>query len=57
VPFCAVPRADGQIEAWCRRGVHAFLIGDARGVTIRAFKAHLRDRQGKAGTSSSRRRS
>jgi hypothetical protein len=39
------------------RGVHAFLIGDARGVTIRAFKAHLRDRQGKAGTSSSRRRS
>jgi hypothetical protein len=38
-------------------GVHAFLIGDARGVAFRAFKAHLRDRQGKAGTSSSRRRS
>lgn len=54
VPFCAVPRADGQIEAWRRRGVHAFLVGDDRGVAFRALKAYLRDWQDKAGTISSR---
>ncbi|MFX8608898.1 aldolase/citrate lyase family protein, partial [Acinetobacter baumannii] len=25
VPFCAVPRADGQLEDWLRRGVTTFL--------------------------------
>ena len=41
VPFCAIPRVDGQHEAWCEAGVRAFLLGDDRGVSARALKAHL----------------
>lgn len=41
VPFCAIPRADGQHEAWCEAGVKAFLLGDDRGVSFRALKANL----------------
>jgi 4-hydroxy-2-oxoheptanedioate aldolase len=41
VPFCAIPRADGQHEAWCKAGVRAFLLGDDRGVSFRALKAQL----------------
>ncbi|MDO9047631.1 MAG: aldolase/citrate lyase family protein [Methylobacter sp.] len=41
VSFCAVPRLPEQGEYWLRRGVHAFLLGDERGVAFRAFKAHL----------------
>lgn len=43
VPFCAVPRADGQIENWRQHGVNAFLLGDDRGIAFRALKSHLRD--------------
>lgn len=41
VPFCAVPRLPEQGEYWLQRGVHAFLLGDDRGVAFRALKAHL----------------
>lgn len=41
LPFCAIPRADGQHEAWCEAGVRAFLLGDDRGLGFRAIKAHL----------------
>lgn len=41
VPFCAVPRLPEQKEYWLQHGVHAFLLGDDRGVSFRAFKAHL----------------
>jgi len=41
IPFCAIPRADGQFEAWSRQGVHAFLLGDDRGVSFRALKGCL----------------
>jgi 4-hydroxy-2-oxoheptanedioate aldolase len=41
VPFCAIPRLPEQGEYWRQRGVHAFLLGDDRGVAFRAFKAHL----------------
>lgn len=40
-PFCAIPRAPGQREAWQRLGATAFLLGDDRGVGFRALKAHL----------------
>ena len=43
VPFCAIPRAVGQHEAWCEAGVRAFLLGDDRGVSFRALKANLGD--------------
>ncbi|MBC3885224.1 HpcH/HpaI aldolase family protein [Undibacterium griseum] len=41
VPFCAIPRADGQHATWCEAGVRAFLLGDDRGVSFRALKANL----------------
>jgi 4-hydroxy-2-oxoheptanedioate aldolase len=41
VPFCAIPREGGQHAAWLARGVHAFLLGDDRGVSFRALKAHV----------------
>lgn len=37
VPFCAIPRVDGQHEAWCEAGVQAFLLGDDRGISARAL--------------------
>lgn len=40
VPFCAVPRIADQLEAWTKRGVQAYLLGDDRGVSFRALKAH-----------------
>jgi 4-hydroxy-2-oxoheptanedioate aldolase len=43
VPFCAIPRLPEQNEYWRQRGVHAFLLGDDRGVAFRAFKAHLQN--------------
>lgn len=41
VPFCAIPRVEGQHEAWSEAGVRAFLLGDDRGLGFRALKAHL----------------
>jgi 4-hydroxy-2-oxoheptanedioate aldolase len=41
VPFCAIPREAGQHHAWQQRGVRAFLLGDDRGVSFRALKAHV----------------
>lgn len=41
IPFCAIPRAPGQAAAWKARDVQAYLLGDDRGVSFRAIKAHL----------------
>jgi 4-hydroxy-2-oxoheptanedioate aldolase len=41
VPFCAIPRVEGQHEAWCEAGVQAFLLGDDRGISARAMRSHL----------------
>lgn len=41
VPFCAIPRQPGQLEHWITQDVHAFLVGDDRGVAFRALKTHL----------------
>ena len=46
VPFCAIPRADGQHETWYEAGVRAFLLGDDRGVSFRALKANLGNYRG-----------
>lgn len=40
VPFCAIPRACGQFDAWSEQGVKAFLLGDDRGISFRAMKAN-----------------
>jgi len=39
VPFCAIPRADGQFKTWREQGVKAFLLGDDRGISFRALKS------------------
>lgn len=41
IPFCAIPRAPDQAAAWKEREVQAYLLGDDRGVSFRAIKAHL----------------
>jgi 4-hydroxy-2-oxoheptanedioate aldolase len=41
VPFCAIPRAPGQYEAWRERGVLAFMLGDDRATAFRAMKQAL----------------
>ena len=41
IPFCAIPRIAGQAASWKARGVQAYLLGDDRGVSFRAIKAHL----------------
>jgi 4-hydroxy-2-oxoheptanedioate aldolase len=41
IAFCAIPRVDGQHEAWCEAGIKAFLLGDDRGISARAMRAHL----------------
>lgn len=48
VAFCAIPRVDGQHEAWCEAGVRAFLLGDDRGVAFRALKTHVGNYHGQA---------
>lgn len=41
VPYCAIPRADGDYAAWRGRGVSAFVLGDERGIAFRALQAKL----------------
>lgn len=41
VKFCAIPRAADQLGRWKARGVQAYLLGDDRGVSFRALKAHV----------------
>jgi len=45
IPFCAVPRNQEQLRAWQARQVRAYLLGDDRGVSFRALKAHLQEMQ------------
>ena len=41
IPFCAIPRVPELAAVWKARGVQAYLLGDDRGVSFRAIKAHL----------------
>lgn len=41
IPYCAIPRADGDYAAWRSRGVSAFVLGDERGIAFRALQAKL----------------
>lgn len=41
ISFCAIPRVLEQAAAWKARDVQAYLLGDDRGVSFRAIKAHL----------------
>lgn len=41
IPYCAIPRADGDFSAWRKRGVSAFVLGDERGIAFRALQAKL----------------
>ncbi len=41
VPYCAIPRAAEDYDEWRKLGVRAFVLGDERGVSFRALRAHL----------------
>lgn len=41
IPYCAIPRADGDYATWRKRGVTAFVLGDERGIAFRALQAKL----------------
>ena len=41
VPYCAIPRIEGDYEAWSARGVRTFVLGDERGIAFRALQAKL----------------
>jgi 4-hydroxy-2-oxoheptanedioate aldolase len=38
IPYCAIPRRDGEYVAWVEKGVHAFVLGDERGIAFRALQ-------------------
>ena len=39
VPYCSIPRSDGDYELWYDRGVRNFVLGDERGIAFRALLA------------------
>lgn len=41
IAFCAIPRQPGQIDAWRKQGVRAFLTGEDRGIIFRQLKRSL----------------
>jgi len=41
IPYCAIPRQPDQYEYWQSRGVHAYVLGDERGIAFRALQSKL----------------
>lgn len=41
IPYCAIPRQINQYEHWQNKGVHAFVLGDERGIAFRALQSKL----------------
>ncbi|UQA91905.1 HpcH/HpaI aldolase family protein [Streptomyces halobius] len=41
VPFCAIPRAREDHDAWRKAGVTAFVLGEERGLAARALRGRL----------------
>ncbi len=41
IPFCAIPRTEGQLTHWRKQQVNAFVAGEDRGILFRALKNHL----------------
>ncbi len=46
VPFCAIPRAPEDQQAWRTAGVRAFVLGEERGIAARALRSHLAAHRG-----------
>lgn len=38
IPYCVIPRADGEHDEWKKQGIKAFVLGDERGTAFRALK-------------------
>ncbi|MFI7638154.1 HpcH/HpaI aldolase/citrate lyase family protein [Nonomuraea sp. NPDC049400] len=43
VPYCAIPRAREDHDAWRKAGVTAFVLGEERGLAARALRGHLNE--------------
>lgn len=41
IPYCAIPRQPDQYDEWQAKGVHAFVLGDERGIAFRALQSKL----------------
>lgn len=41
LPFCAIPRRLEDFDAWWDEGVRTFVVGDQRGIALRALQSHL----------------
>lgn len=41
VPYCTIPRADGDHVLWQQRGVTTFVLGEERGIAFRALQQKL----------------
>lgn len=41
ITFCALPRANGQIDKWRAQGIKAFVAGQDRGIIFRALQKNL----------------
>jgi 2-keto-3-deoxy-L-rhamnonate aldolase RhmA len=41
VPYCAIPRAEEDMELWWEKGVRAYVLGDERGIAFRALRHQL----------------
>ncbi|MET1255521.1 HpcH/HpaI aldolase family protein [Aliikangiella maris] len=41
IPFCAIPRTEGQLTQWRKRNINAFVVGEDRGILFRALQANL----------------
>lgn len=41
ITFCAIPRANGQIDKWRAQGIKAFVAGQDRGIIFRALQKNL----------------
>lgn len=39
--FCAIPRADGQMQRWREQGIRAFVAGQDRGILFKALQQNL----------------
>jgi len=46
VPFCAIPRAPEDQQAWRAAGVTTFVLGEERGIAARALRSHLSAHRG-----------
>lgn len=49
IPYCAIPREEGEHQKWIEKGVHTFVLGEERGTAFRALQQKLETTKAEAG--------